>query len=92
MNRYWMTETIKGEEYYGSEYYPGEIAEALCDLCKIMELGYKPDEQDYEDCKEALYQLMAICENDYNSEYYRTFYKVLAKAAYTIITNNLQVR
>ena len=92
MRRYWMTETIKGEENYGSEYYPGEIAEALCDLCKREELGYKPDGQAYEDCIEALYQLKAICENDYNSEFYRTLYKVLAKAAYTITTNNLQVR
>jgi len=26
---YWMTETIKGEEDYGEEYYPDEINEAI---------------------------------------------------------------
>lgn len=83
MKKYWMTETIKGEEDYGEEYYPDDIAEALCDLSK-KELGYKPDGQDYEDCREALYQLMAICQNDHNAEYYRTLYKILAKVTYTI--------
>ena len=87
MKRYWMTETIKGEEDYGEEYYPDEIAEALCDLCK-KELGYKPDGQDYEDCREALYQLMATCQNNYNAEYFRTLYKVLAKVTYTIHVSN----
>lgn len=87
MKKFWMTETIKGEEDYGEEYYPDEIAEALCDLCK-KELGYKPDGQDYEDCREALYQLMAMCQNDYNAEYFRTLYKVLAKVTYTIHVSN----
>lgn len=81
--KYWMTETTKEDANYGSEYYPDEISESLCNLAKKRK-GYMPDGQDYEDCMEALYQLKAACENEYNKDYYRTLYKILAKVTYVL--------
>lgn len=55
--------------------YPEEIAESICDY--IGENGGET----VGDVAEALNTLKAICENKYNSDYYRTFYKVLDKLA-----------
>ncbi len=56
------------------KYYPNEIAETLCKLS-----GEAVTEKVIEECTETLYQLKAIAENPYNSDYYRTLYKVLEK-------------
>lgn len=61
------------------EKYPEEIAQNLYENIKDM------DFMDYEehktelvaDLENAIYYLKTLCENDYNSEYFRTFYKVL---------------
>ena len=63
------------------EKYPQEIAEELYELAKDM------DYMDYEDEKEmvlgdlenAIYHLKAICENEYNNDYFRTFYRILER-------------
>lgn len=63
------------------EKYPQEIAEALYEQAKDM------DYMDYEDEKEevladlenALYNLKAICENEYNKNCYRTLYRILER-------------
>lgn len=57
---------------FKKEIYPDEIAQTLCNLA-----SENPDEQTVNDCEEAIYQLAAIAENPYNSDYYRTLYKVL---------------
>ncbi len=56
------------------QYYPQEIAETLCKLA-----DGEADGKPVEECTEALYQLKAIAENPYNSDYYRTLYKVLER-------------
>ena len=53
------------------EYLPMEIAEALAKLANVT------DKETIEDATGALYDIKAICENRYNSEYWRTFWKVL---------------
>jgi len=62
------------------DYCPWEIAAVLCRLA----------DENFKDCDacgqenplltnvtDALYQLMAVCENKYNSDYYRDFWMVL---------------
>lgn len=62
--------------YFKKEIYPEEIAQTLCKLAED-----EPDEKTVQDCEEAIYQLAAIAENPYNSDYYRTLYKVLEEIA-----------
>ena len=54
--------------------YPEEISE------RLQKLTHQPEET-REQMKEALYDLLAICENPYNREEYRTLYKALATLA-----------
>lgn len=54
--------------------YPEQIAE------KLQKLTHQ-DESTREDMSEALYNLLAICENKYNDEKYRTLYKTLSVLA-----------
>lgn len=55
------------------DYYPGEIAAALC--------GYigETDTAVIDRIDSALYQLKAICENPYNSDYYADLYRALER-------------
>lgn len=53
--------------------YPDDIAQALCKVAGVI------GEAEIKDCTEALYQLHAIAQNEYNSDFYRTFYAVLSK-------------
>lgn len=53
------------------EYYPDEIANALLRHTNMSK------EEAIDDVTGALYDIKAICENRYNSEYWRTFWKVL---------------
>lgn len=58
---------------------PREIAE------KLYELNCDMDCHDYDETKEenieqledAIYEIKAIAENEYNKEYWKTFYKAL---------------
>ena len=63
------------------EKYPQEIAERLYELAKSM--GYMVFEDEKEeilcDLEKALYDLMAICQNEYNHKYYTTLYEILEK-------------
>lgn len=56
-----------------------EIAENLYESAKDMDyMDYEEEkEQIISDLENALYYLKAICENEYNKEYFRTFYKIL---------------
>lgn len=64
---------------YEVEKYPDEIAEILYNLSEDM------DAQDYEEEKEkeiaeleeALYQLRAMAQNEYNKDYWRTLWNAL---------------
>lgn len=53
------------------EYYPEDIANSICDYIK------ETDPKKIDGTIEALVHLQAICENEYNHEYFRDFYKVL---------------
>lgn len=61
------------------EKYPNEIASRLYELAKDMDyMDYEDEkEQVLNDLENALYYLKAICENEYNDEYFRTFYRIL---------------
>lgn len=61
-------------------YYPDEITSAICE--KIGETN--PAKKS--DIENAVYNLKAICENEYNSDFYRVFYKALEKL--TEVLNN----
>lgn len=62
------------------DYYPEDIALALC---KMADKNFKDYDEYGEsnplaiDVQDALYQLMAICENEHNFDYYRTLWDVL---------------
>lgn len=60
------------------ESYPCEIAEKLIELSKDMDfLDYEDNEKIKSELENALYYLKAVAENEYDQEYFRTFYKVL---------------
>lgn len=54
------------------EFYPDDITTALINC---TDQQYTPEQ--VKEFEEALYNLKAICENPYNSDFYRTFYKLL---------------
>lgn len=66
--------------------YPDDIADMLVneitELCSMGALDETMDSENSEhlkaDLTECLYQIKAIAENPYNSDYWRTFYKVLS--------------
>ena len=55
---------------------PGDIADVLI-IGEYAENG----EADRDDLTDALYQLKAIAQNKYNSDYWRTLYKTLQNIA-----------
>ena len=71
MERNQIKKDIRMEKYYDSE----DMATVLC------ELSSGDDTVNVETMKEveALYQLQAVAENEYNADYYRTFWNVLQK-------------
>ena len=54
--------------YYSSE----DIAKVICKLS-----GNAEDGKTYEDCELAIYDLKCVCENPYNSDFFRTLWKTL---------------
>lgn len=60
------------ENYYDCE----EIATVLC---RLSSGNVTVDVETMKDVEEAIYQLKAIASNEYNSDYYRTFWNVLQK-------------
>lgn len=62
----------KMENYYDCE----EIATVLG---KLSSENDAVDAKTLEDLTEAVYQLKMIADNEYNSDYYRTFWNVLQK-------------
>lgn len=71
---------------YKTEYYPGDIADAFCELLKIDNSTTK------EQLEDALYQLKAIVENPYNSQFYTTLYMVLESLTYRVGTGEVRTR
>lgn len=55
------------------EYFPGDIAVA------IAKVAGETNPAIIDSATGALYELKAICENRYNNEFYRDFYKLLEK-------------
>jgi hypothetical protein len=56
-----------------------DIAENLYENAKDMDsLDYEEErEETIKELENAIYQLKAICQNPYNSDYYRVFYNAL---------------
>lgn len=64
------------------EYYPSEITTALCKLAveartALCKVDTEISEDEKTDCTDAIYDLMAKCQNENNSDYFRTFYGIL---------------
>lgn len=58
------------------KYSSDEIADALINICYGKEKNKIPVEKCYQ-LENAIYHLYSICQNEYNNEYFRTFYKIL---------------
>lgn len=58
---------------FNIDIYPDELAEGLSKLARNYNKNTTREIEDF------LYNLKAICENSYNSSYYRTFWKVLER-------------
>lgn len=52
------------------EYYPWDVAAALVELSG-------GNNKTVDELTNALYHIKALCENEYNSDYWRVFYKTL---------------
>ena len=61
-------------------FYPEEITDKFCNYLKQNDIVVYNDDE----LQTALYHLKAVCENPYNSEYFRVFYDVLSSIAETI--------
>lgn len=68
------------------EYFPAAIAAA------IAKIAGETNPEIIDSATGALYDLKAICENRYNSEYYRDFYKLLEKFTECVEGNELSAR
>lgn len=64
----------------GYEVHPTDISDALS---KLADFGNDTEAEEVakNDLAEALYNLDTICQNEYNNNYYRTLYNVLARIA-----------
>lgn len=69
------------KENFEIEQFPQEIAQKLYELSKDMDFMDYEDEKELvlADLENALYYLKAICENEYNNNYFRTLYKILER-------------
>lgn len=56
---------------------PDEIARKLYELCGYYTPDKQEQVQDIKDLEEAIYNIKAIAQNKYNSDYYRTFWNAL---------------
>ena len=63
---------IKMEKYYDCK----DMATVLCELSSGDDTV---NVETMKEVEEALYQLQAVAENEYNADYYRTFWNVLQK-------------
>ncbi len=66
------------------DYHPTEIVDALCEILHIENEAVKKD------LEEAMYQLMAIVENPYNHDFYKTMYMVLESLTYRVETGDVR--
>lgn len=64
----------------GYEVHPEDIAEKLTRLADFGN-DTEAEERAKSDILDAVYHLDAICQNEYNADYFRTFYNVLARVA-----------
>ena len=66
---------------YIIEKSPKEIALALYESIKDMDcMDYEEEKENVlNDFENALYYLKAVSSNEYNADYFRTFYKALEK-------------
>ena len=58
-----------------------EVAEKLYELAKDMDyMDYEDEEEQIKaDIENAIYHLKAIAQNEYNADYFRTFYNILQR-------------
>ena len=58
-----------------------EVAERLYELAKDMDyMDYEDEEEQIKaDIENAIYHLKAIAQNEYNADYFRTFYNILQR-------------
>lgn len=68
---------------FENNYYPDDIASVLYKLASEADHADYSENKEHEinDLKECLYQLLAIAQNKYNSEFYRTFWNCLERIA-----------
>ena len=72
MERNQIKKDIRMEKYYDCE----DMAIVLCELSSGDDTV---NVETMKEVEEALYQLQAVAENEYNADYYRTFWNVLQK-------------
>lgn len=54
--------------------HPYDLTQDIIKLCDVPE-------EDMKEIEEAVYQLSAIAQNEYNAEYWRVFYRTLSRIA-----------
>lgn len=61
------------------EKFPEEIANKLYELAKDMDFADYEEEKEkiLNDLINAIYYVKTICENPYNNDFFRTFYRIL---------------
>lgn len=64
---------------FNTVYCPDEITMAFSSLVTDI------TEEEKKDLENGLYYLHSICENEYNSDYFRTTYKILERVAERIV-------
>ena len=66
-------------------YYPQDIAETLINIYRNNDDSISTEFIE-EDVIKSIYDIKAICENEYNAEYWRVLYRLLEGITYTYET------
>lgn len=85
-DKWWNNPETDDDQNYANELCPMDIVYRLCKYARENETDrWCPTEKDEADCMDAIYDLHAVCDNQYNRNCFRVFYKLLCK-----ITHNLE--
>ena len=75
---------------FNVEYYPEDITEKLLYLTERIDTEPKKRKQVEREIIDCLYWIQAAAGNEYNQDYWRTFYKTLENICYLIECKSIQ--
>lgn len=75
---------------FNVEYYPEDIAENMLYLTERIDTEPEKRKQVNQEITDCLYWIQAAAGNEYNQDYWRTFYRTLENICYLIECKSIQ--